>query len=150
MGFESSEMKWHRDPRWMYLRWGSRAMSGWRCSTCPRPAKTFQPSQDASFPTLDHFSGDINKYGGLLLQCSLAFARSLCSFYTDYSKISYIIGLLRSRAPDWALAFFLSKCYWLLSFYFLSGEFKEKHSITLFTNAAKTLLDLKQGFLICC
>ena len=32
IGFEESTRKLRRDPRWMYLRWGRKAMSGWRCS----------------------------------------------------------------------------------------------------------------------
>jgi len=60
---------------------------------------------DASFPTPDHFSGDINKYGGFLLQRSLPFAHSPRSFTFDSSKISSVVGLLKHRALDWALAF---------------------------------------------
>ena len=62
--------------------------------------------RDASFPTPDHFAGDVSKCGGFLLQCSLAFARSARPFSNDSAKISYIVALLEGRSLDWALAFF--------------------------------------------
>uniref|UniRef100_A0A3B5QV56 DUF4939 domain-containing protein n=1 Tax=Xiphophorus maculatus TaxID=8083 RepID=A0A3B5QV56_XIPMA len=53
-------------------------------------------------PNPEKYSGEINRCGGFLLQCSLAFNNSPRSFAHDGAKISYIISHLSGRALDWA------------------------------------------------
>uniref|UniRef100_A0A3B5L0M0 DUF4939 domain-containing protein n=1 Tax=Xiphophorus couchianus TaxID=32473 RepID=A0A3B5L0M0_9TELE len=59
-------------------------------------------SRDVITPTPEHYSGELEKSKGFLLQCALAFRRSLRSFPDDGSKIYFLVGLLRDRALRWA------------------------------------------------
>jgi len=110
-------------------------------------AATVEPVfRDATFPTPDHFSGETHKCRGFLFQCSLVFARSPRSFLTDAAKRSYIASLLRGRASDWALAFFQLHPIDTFPFSTFQEEFKRTFDHPLCeTNAAKRLLNLKQG-----
>uniref|UniRef100_A0A8C6KAW0 CCHC-type domain-containing protein n=1 Tax=Nothobranchius furzeri TaxID=105023 RepID=A0A8C6KAW0_NOTFU len=58
----------------------------------------------ATSPPPETFDGDREVCRGFLLQCQLAFPRSPESFSTEEARISYIIGLLRSKALRWAEA----------------------------------------------
>uniref|UniRef100_A0A8C6LB05 Ty3 transposon capsid-like protein domain-containing protein n=1 Tax=Nothobranchius furzeri TaxID=105023 RepID=A0A8C6LB05_NOTFU len=56
----------------------------------------------ADSPPPKTFSGEHCKSRGFLLHCRLAFERSPDSFVNDFAKISYIVGLLRGKALQWA------------------------------------------------
>nr|XP_054594019.1 uncharacterized protein LOC129160947 [Nothobranchius furzeri] len=56
----------------------------------------------ADSPPPETFSGEYGKSRGFLLHCRLAFERSPDSFVNDSAKISYIVGLLRGKALQWA------------------------------------------------
>uniref|UniRef100_A0A8C6LGR4 DUF4939 domain-containing protein n=1 Tax=Nothobranchius furzeri TaxID=105023 RepID=A0A8C6LGR4_NOTFU len=65
-------------------------------------SETFLPFRLASAP--DTFSGESGKIRCFLLQCMLTFDRTPETFISDPAKISYIVGLLRGRALQWAEA----------------------------------------------
>lgn len=60
---------------------------------------------ESPVPAPKPYAGDVAKCKGFLLQCSLVFARQFNTFSSDCAKVSYIIGLLRGRALEWAEAF---------------------------------------------
>uniref|UniRef100_A0A8C6KPY8 Retrotransposon gag domain-containing protein n=1 Tax=Nothobranchius furzeri TaxID=105023 RepID=A0A8C6KPY8_NOTFU len=60
--------------------------------------------QVAESPPLMTYEADPSQCFGFLLQCNLAFEHTPTSFSSDLAKISFIIGLLRGRALQWAEA----------------------------------------------
>ncbi|XP_023208460.1 retrotransposon-like protein 1, partial [Xiphophorus maculatus] len=71
----------------------------------PEPAG-LPRGREISPPTPEHYSGEIGKCGGFLLQCSIVFARAPGSFPDDSAKIAYMVGLLKGKALKWAEAKF--------------------------------------------
>uniref|UniRef100_A0A3Q3ALY7 Gypsy retrotransposon integrase-like protein 1 n=1 Tax=Kryptolebias marmoratus TaxID=37003 RepID=A0A3Q3ALY7_KRYMA len=110
------------------------------------PVQTSGHFREVLSPTPEHFSSEIGKCAGFLLQCSLVFARSPQSFVEDSAKISYIIGLLRDKALKWAEAKYSFRAIQLTSFVQFIEDFEQtfgvRHNETEIT---QKLWRLKQG-----
>uniref|UniRef100_A0A8C6M011 ribonuclease H n=1 Tax=Nothobranchius furzeri TaxID=105023 RepID=A0A8C6M011_NOTFU len=72
-------------------------------SAHPVPSPVIDFRIPSSLP-LETYSGEFGRCRGFLFSCQLAFKRSPEAFVSDSVKISYIIGLLRGKALDWAEA----------------------------------------------
>ena len=59
---------------------------------------------EVSMPTPEVFTGDTEKCRGFIMQCTNVFAHRAVSFASDEVKVSYLVGLLRGRALEWAEA----------------------------------------------
>uniref|UniRef100_A0A3P9PSB4 DUF4939 domain-containing protein n=1 Tax=Poecilia reticulata TaxID=8081 RepID=A0A3P9PSB4_POERE len=70
------------------------------------PSETDELWNQISLPTPVHYSGEIGKCGGFILQCSIVFCRTTDCFPDDSAKIAYMIGLLKGKALRWAEAKF--------------------------------------------
>uniref|UniRef100_A0A3Q2CNP6 DUF4939 domain-containing protein n=1 Tax=Cyprinodon variegatus TaxID=28743 RepID=A0A3Q2CNP6_CYPVA len=105
------------------------------------------PAGRRPHPSLpEHYSGEVGKCGGFLLQCSLVFCRSPQSFSNDASKISYLVGLLQGRALQWAEAKNNSNSLFNQSFDDFVSEFKQTfgHAETQ-TEVTRRLWTQKEG-----
>lgn len=107
---------------------------------------SLDPPLESPVPTPEPYAGDLKKCKGFLLQCSLVFARQHRTFHSDGAKVSYIIGLLRDRALEWAEAFLGKSGAHMVSFEEFVGEFKKVFAHpNVEADAAKRLLSLRQG-----
>uniref|UniRef100_A0A3Q2PBR9 DUF4939 domain-containing protein n=1 Tax=Fundulus heteroclitus TaxID=8078 RepID=A0A3Q2PBR9_FUNHE len=99
--------------------------------TIPEQTESTSPHfRLASSPTPEPYSGEIGKCGGFLLQCSLVFGRSPHSFLNDRDKVSFIVGLLKGRALQWAEARFGGDLQLQISFDTFISEFKQTFGYT--------------------
>ncbi|PWA26303.1 hypothetical protein CCH79_00018808 [Gambusia affinis] len=97
-------------------------------------------------PNPEKYSGEINRCGGFLLQCSLALNNSPRSFAHDGAKISYIISHLSARALDWGEARFKDPTNFGCLFDEFLVEFKQTFSQEPNnTSSSKNLWSVKQG-----
>lgn len=104
------------------------------------------PPVESPVPAPEPFSGELAKSKGFLLQCSLVFGRQFNTFSSDCAKVSYITGLLRGRALEWAEAFLSSSGADAISYADFVGEFKKVFAHpNVAADAAKRLLSLRQG-----
>nr|XP_054599305.1 uncharacterized protein LOC129163965 [Nothobranchius furzeri] len=94
----------------------------------------------------DTYSGEFGKCRGFLFNCQLTFERSPEAFVVDSVKISYIIGLLRGKALDWAEARSHDASFLRGSLSQFLTEFKQTfdHSESP-AKIAKQLWNLRQG-----
>lgn len=60
------------------------------------------PVRESPVPSPDPYDGTLGRCRGFLFQCRQVFDRQLRTFASDRSKVSYVVGLLRGRALDWA------------------------------------------------
>lgn len=78
--------------------------------TLTQPPASAQPQpplpqpRETHVPDPEHYTGDMGKCGGFLLQCSLVFTQKPVTYASDSSKVAFIMGLLKGRALDWAAA----------------------------------------------
>uniref|UniRef100_A0A3P9LGA0 Gypsy retrotransposon integrase-like protein 1 n=1 Tax=Oryzias latipes TaxID=8090 RepID=A0A3P9LGA0_ORYLA len=92
------------------------------------------------------FYGNVDAFGGFLLQCQLIFQQAPRYYHSDHSKISLIVNSLRSKALQWAQAFLASHPIAHLPYDSFIGEFRlvfdqpRKQE-----EAVRRLLSLKQG-----
>lgn len=101
---------------------------------------------ESPVPTPEPYAGEVSKSRGFLLQCSLVFAQQFSIFASDCAKVSYIIGLLRGRALEWAEAFLSQTEANVVAYDDFVGEFKKVFAHpNVEANAAKHLLSLRQG-----
>ncbi|XP_023811332.1 uncharacterized protein LOC110015202 [Oryzias latipes] len=90
--------------------------------------------------------GNVDAFGGFLLQCQLIFQQAPRYYHSDHSKISLIVNSLRSKALQWAQAFLASHPIAHLPYDSFIGEFRlvfdqpRKQE-----EAVRRLLSLKQG-----
>ncbi|XP_075939013.1 nuclear factor I/Xb isoform X5 [Anarhichas minor] len=61
------------------------------------------PVWESPVPAPDPYDGTLGKCQGFLLRCQRVFDRQPQTFDSDGSKVSYVVGLLRGRALDWAV-----------------------------------------------
>lgn len=102
--------------------------------------------REAHVPDPDHYSGDMGKCGGFLLQCSLVFSQKPITYATDSSKIAFIMGLLKGKALDWATATWQNNLSIRNNFDTFESELKKvfDHPVQG-KEAAKRLLSIHQG-----
>lgn len=94
------------------------------------------------------FAGDLGKCRGFLLQCSLIFDQKPSTYASDRSKVSFIVGLLTSRALTWAEAFLETTPLHSLSYRSFTQELlKVFDGPVRGREAAKRLMSLRQGAL---
>ena len=61
-------------------------------------------AHEVHMPTPEAYAGDTEKCRGFLMQCHNVFTHRPLSFTSSAVKISYLVGLLRGRALEWAEA----------------------------------------------
>lgn len=113
----------------------------------PVPAPTPPtPAREVHIPDPKPFSGELGKCRGFLLQCTLIFDQKPHTYASDRSKVSYIIGLLTSRALTWAEAFLETTPLHTLSHQVFTTELlKVFDGPVRGREAAKRLMSLRQG-----
>uniref|UniRef100_A0A3B3HD22 Gypsy retrotransposon integrase-like protein 1 n=1 Tax=Oryzias latipes TaxID=8090 RepID=A0A3B3HD22_ORYLA len=82
-------------------------------SAAPAPAPpsvNLEPSTSTANPENyrlqpEPFFGNVENFGGFLLQCQLLFQQAPRYYLTDHSKITMIVNSLRGKALQWAQAF---------------------------------------------
>ena len=62
--------------------------------------------REPHIPSPRVFEGDLSRCCGFVTQCELVFLHNPSRFYSDDSKIAFIVSLLSDRALDWAVASF--------------------------------------------
>ena len=70
------------------------------------------------------FEGDLTRCCGFVTQCELVFRHNLSRFYTDDSKIAFIVSLMSGRALDWAVASFNNDARFASDYDFFISEFR--------------------------
>ncbi|KAK7887257.1 hypothetical protein WMY93_026878 [Mugilogobius chulae] len=106
---------------------------------------TLQP-REAHVPDPQHYSGDMGKCGGFLLQCALVFSQKPTTYATSASKIAFIMGLLQGKALDWAAATWENNPLIRDNFEMFKAELKKvfDHPVQG-KEASKRLLTVNQG-----
>ena len=62
--------------------------------------------REPHIPSPRVFEGDLTRCCGFVTQCELVFKHNPSRFYSDDSKIAFIVSLFTGRALDWAVASF--------------------------------------------
>lgn len=104
------------------------------------------PVRDVHIPDPRPFSGELGKCRGFLLQCTLIFDQKPLTYSSDRSKVSYIIGLLTSRALTWAEAYLETTPLHTLSLQaFTAALLKVFDGPVRGRETAKRLMSIRQG-----
>lgn len=104
------------------------------------------PPREPHVPDPEHYSGDMGKCGGFLLQCSLVFSQRPATYSSSASKIAFIMGLLQGKALDWATAVWQNDPLIRNNFEVFQNELRKvfDHPVKG-KEASKRLLNLSQG-----
>lgn len=96
-------------------------------------------------PPPEPYCGEVGKTKGFLLQCSQVFNQQPQTFASDQAKVSYVTGLLRGRALEWAQAVLGDSTNPPIYARFLADFKKVFAHPDIAADAAKRLLSLRQG-----
>ena len=112
----------------------------------PSPASVVVEAHEVQMPTPEAYAGDTEKCRGFMMQCLNVFTHRPMSFASSGVRISYVVGLLRGRALEWAEARLCGGMTAPSSYSEFMSEFKAvfDHPSRL-SEAANRLNELRQG-----